>query len=91
MQESNYNWFEVVNRVTEENSQVNEEETVANLEKLFLLAMEASISERDKALLEQSYQAYKCDTNRRSLADRQANALNGLIVTDSESEDPDKY
>ena len=74
-----------------ENSQVEEEQIVTNLETLFSFAMEASIDEKDKALLEQSHQAYMCDINRRRLVDREANALNGFIVTDSESEDPDQY
>ena len=46
----------------------------------------------DEALLKQSYQAFvnynnthQCDSN------RTASILNGIIVTDSESDDPDQY
>ena len=46
----------------------------------------------DAALLKQSYQAFvnynnthQCDSN------RTASILNGIIVTDSESDDPDQY
>ena len=91
LEESMFNWFEVINRVMERNNEVDEESMVTKLESFFSVAMDADFIDKDKALLEQSYQAFKCDCNRRHLVDREADALNGLIVTDSESEDPDQY
>lgn len=53
--------------------------------------MDADFSIRDKALLKQSHQAFSCDYARQCLVDREADALNGKIVTDAENEDPDDY
>ena len=50
------------------------------------------ISDDEKKLVEQSHEAFRCDAEvYKPLADRQANALNCMIVTDSEEEDPDDY
>ena len=47
--------------------------------------------EVEKTLLTQSHDAYLADIEARQLVNRQAEALNGMIVTDSEKEDPDEY
>lgn len=91
LQKSKFNWFELVDRVMEKNCEENEQAVVLNLESFFEQVLSSDCSIREKTLLEQSYHAYYNDSNRRCLADREANALNGLIVTDSESEDPDHY
>ena len=51
----------------------------------------SNYSDAEKRLLEQSHQAYLADIASEKLAIRQADCLNGMIVTDSEDEDPDEY
>ncbi len=55
---------------------------------LMPIAVEYAFDDGDKSLLEQSYQAFKCDLPRQSLVNREVHALDGLIVT---GDDPDQY
>lgn len=48
----------------EQNSEVSEENIAAYLENLFSIAMNEGYSGQDKALLEQSHQAFCCDSAR---------------------------
>ena len=50
------------------------------------------LTSSEETLLQQSYQAFLNYYNTHQLeADRNADAFNGFIVTDSESKDPDQY
>ena len=91
LQESKFNWFEVIDRVVEENTEANENIIAKYMDSFFPVCMDSDISNEDKAKLEQSYHAFKLDCCRRHLIDREANALNGQIVSDVENEDPDQY
>lgn len=64
VRESSFNWFKVIDRVMEQNSEVSEENIAAYLENLFSIAMNEGYSGQDKALLEQSHQAFCCDSAR---------------------------
>lgn len=87
---SNYNWFELVDLVVERTGNV-EEIVITQLEKSFLTEVTLGLSAGEKLLIEQSHQALILDQKNSHLADREANALNGHIVTDSESDDPNDY
>ena len=90
LQTSHFNWFEVVSTVLETNDHVQEQNLIDHLENL-IPELEDKLDDSEMTLLEQSHQAFHCDEARQKLADHEANALNGLIVTDSESElDPDE-
>ncbi len=79
-------------RVTEWSSEFNEGDVVVKLEHYFFIAMnDESLCDKDKTVLEQSHRAFKLDMSRQDLVNREADALNGLIVTDSDSDDPDNY
>ena len=84
---SGFNWFSVVETVTERYGDVTEPQ----LERYYTMVITSDRSEEEKRLLEQSHQAFLADISSRQLADRQAEALNGMIVTDSENEDPDQF
>ena len=91
LSECMFNWFQVIERISDENPD-KDEHLIANLiDDFFPVAMKSDFDDSDKSLIEQSYQAFKCDLPRRKLVDREAQALDGFIVTDSESEDPDQY
>ncbi len=88
---SEINWFELVDSVESTFAQFNEHSSVLTklLDDFFLIAMESNdVIEDDKVA---SYRAFKLDICRQSLVGREANALNGLIVSDNESESPDDY
>ncbi len=92
LKEPVFNWFEVVKRVTEWSSEFNEGDVIVKLEHYFFIAMnDESLCDKDKTVLEQSHRAFKLDMSRQDLVNREADALNGLIVTDSDSDDPDNY
>ena len=61
------------------------------LEKHFSELMACDLFQKEKRLPEQSHEAYLADRETQQLAARQAEALNGMVVSDSESEDPDAY
>lgn len=85
LKESEFNWFDVVDKLE---TQANKHIHAKHLDDFFHVAIDHSdISEKDKIKLKSSY----LDEGRRELVDREANALNGEIVSDDESENPDDY
>ena len=81
-----FNWFAVVETVTERYGDAMEQQ----LEKYYTVLVTPGRFEAEKTLT-QSHDAYLADIEARQLVNRQAEALNGMIVTDSENEDPDEY
>lgn len=90
LKQSRYNWFELVDHVVERSDNC-QEATITQLEKVFPRVMALDLSNGEKCLIEQSHQAFNMDYSNSHSVEREANALNGLIVTDSESDDPDTY
>lgn len=89
---SQFNWFELVNTMVEKVSSDNEISVISQLSEYFPKVLEICRTSSEETLLQQSYQAFSNYYNTHQLeADRSADALNGFIVTDSESEDPDQY
>ena len=96
---SRYNWFELVDRIIEQKDNREEairnpnceEATIIQLEKIFPIVMASDLSDNEKQLIEQSHRAFNLDYHNSHSGEREANALNGLVVTDSESDDPDVY
>lgn len=89
---SQFNWFELVNTMVEKVSSDNEKSVISQLSEYFPKVLEICRTSSEETLLQQSYQAFSNYYNTHQLeADRSADALNGFIVTDSESEDPDQY
>ncbi len=76
-----FNWFQVIERISEENPDGDEDHIVNLLDGFYPIAVEYAFDDGDKSLLEP---AFKCDLPRQSLVNR---ALDGLIVTD---DDPDQ-
>ena len=87
---SRCNWFELVDNEVERSGNC-EEAAIIRLEKVFPRVMSLDLSDSEKRLIEQSHQAFNLDYSNSHLVEREANALNGLTVTDSESDDPDTY
>ena len=90
LKQSRCNWFELVDHVVKRSDNC-EEATITQLEKVFPHVMALDLSNSEKCLIEQSHQAFNLDYSNSHSVEREANALNGLIVTDSESDDPDTY
>ena len=92
IQECDYNWFDLIDRVIEENKNCNENEAIKVLDSLyFSLAASFNFSVKDMENLKQSHEAFRLDCDRRIIVDREANAINGQIVSDIESDDPEQY
>ena len=92
LRENQFNWFELVNVIVEKISPNDDKAVVNKLSQYFPKVLEICHTSHEKTLLQQSYQAFLNYYNTHQLeADRKANALNGFIVADSESEDPDQY
>ena len=92
LRESQFNWFELVNTVVEKVGSDNEKSVINQLSEYFPKVLEMCHTSSEETLLQQSYQAFLNYYNTHQLeADRNADAFNGFIVTDSESEDPDQY
>ena len=84
---NNFNWFSVLDNLSEKYGASIEDE----LEHYYTDAMDSPFTESEKSLLEQSHKAYLASIEEQKQAIRQADCLNGMIVTDSESDDPDDY
>ena len=82
--QSRFNWFEIMESVDDG---IGEEES----EKCFSAVMKLDLSAKEKELLRQSYNAYSRDLLTRSLHQRKVDALNGLVVSDSDTDDPEQY
>ena len=87
VQECDFNWFDLVDKVIE-NTNCNETEAAKSLDESFSYV---TSSIRDIQKLQESYKAFQIDCNRRISVDREANAINGQIVSDVESDDPEQY
>ena len=53
--------------------------------------MKLDLSTKENELLNQSYEAYSHDLLITSLLQRKADALNGILVSDSDPDDPEQY
>ena len=53
--------------------------------------MKLDLSTKENELLNQSYEAYSHDLLITSLHQRKADALNGILVSDSDPDDPEQY
>ena len=84
---SNYNWFSVVETLMEKYGDVIETE----VEKWYSSVLASDCTEQEKTLLEQSHNAYLASVEEQKQANRQADCLNGMVVTDSETDDPNDY
>uniref|UniRef100_A0A1X7VIR2 Uncharacterized protein n=1 Tax=Amphimedon queenslandica TaxID=400682 RepID=A0A1X7VIR2_AMPQE len=74
-----------------ENTNCNESEAAKALDKSFSYISSFDFSVRDIQKLEESYKAFQIDRDRRISVDQEANAINGQIVSDVESDDPEQY
>lgn len=81
--QSRFNWFEIMESTDDG---IGEES-----EKCFSAVMKLDLSAKEKELLRQSYDAYSRDVLTRSLHQRKVDALNGLVVSDSDTDDPEQY
>ena len=90
VQECDFNWFDLVDKVIE-NTNCNETEAAKALDESFSYVTSFDFSIRDIQKLQESYKAFQIDCNRRISVDREANAINGQIVSDVESDDPEQY
>lgn len=96
LEHSQFNWFELIDQTvqlcsSEEEFEEAEETVVKSLDAFFVRVISLDLSDTQKQLLELSYRAFILDYEKRISSQRQAEALNGFIVTDSEKEDPDDF
>ena len=84
---SKYNWFQL-HEAMEEVENINAE---AVLDQFFLNLDSFDFQPSQLKLIVQSRQAYKAAQCDACGDERAARAINGLIVTDSESDDPEQY
>ena len=84
---SNHNWFSVVDTLTDKYGDYIETE----LENWYPSVKTFDWTNGEMTLLEQSHSAYLASIEEQKHANRQAECLNGMIVTDSETDDPDDY
>lgn len=89
LEQSQFNWFHFVEELTE--GRTDHVHVELQLEKYYLALISSDKPQAEMKLIEQSHKAFTADLQTRQLTDRQADALNGVIVSDSESEDPDAY
>ena len=85
--QSNFNWFEVQD-VFEEKLGCD---AVSITEKLFLHLPQLGFSKHQEDLVTQSKEAYAASQNDAYEAERTARVLNGCVVTESESDDPQLF
>ena len=87
LQQSAFNWFEFVSRIEDSLGQVE----LALLEKKYEV-LSNHLAQKEKDLMAQSHDAFiHVLNNDIPLQQRQLAVCNGLIVSESESEDPDDY
>lgn len=84
---SNHNWFSVVDTLTDKYGDYIETE----LENWYPSVKTFDWTNGEMTLLEQSHSAYLASIEEQKHANRQAECLNGMIVTDSETDDPGDY
>ena len=89
MKKSKFNWFQFRECVAELDS--FSEELNSKLE-VFYKGMSTLFSDDEKQLIKQSYEAFTAEEELNApQQDRTCRGLNGDVVTDSESDDPDTY
>ena len=94
MSKSQYNWFDVVSNSLARYDGEDEEEAVAKQldDNYFGILTSEKLDCEQRKLLQQSHDAFVCDREGRlPLARTQAAAVNGDIVTDSDSDDSEQY
>ena len=93
LEKSQYNWFEVVMNSLDECDSDDEEAVVKQLDIYYSSILKSEVLNcEQRKLLEQSHNAFVCDRERRlPLARSQAAAINGDVVTDSDSDDCEEY
>ena len=93
LSKSQYNWFNVVESMLTRCDSKEEEEVLEQLDNYYYsISASEMLNCEQHRLLQQSYSAFNCDKERRlSFARAQAAAVNGDIVTDSDSDDSEKY
>lgn len=88
LRESKCNWFEFISRIESDSNENLRKEC----ERFYRGLASYHLSNKEVELTQQSYTAFKCDEEQHSYnREKIAQMLNGDIVTDSESDDPDLY
>ena len=88
LRESKYNWFEFICRIESD----SKENLHKQCQRFYIDLPKYGLSNEEVELAQQSYTAFKCDEEQHSYSRKKiAQMLNGDIVTDSESDDPDLY
>ena len=85
LEESNYNWFELIERLE---SQV---EGVDVIEKLYLQIATLGFTTHQISLINQSKKAFTAAHNDAYELERTARIVNGCVVSESESDNPEQY
>ena len=85
--QSQFNWFELQKRSMDV---LEGRDEAAVLSQFFQKVPQCGFEEHEVDLIKQSHDAY-CAAEAEECRQRVANAINGDVVTDSESDDPDSY
>lgn len=85
--ESNYNWFELIERLESE----IEGDHIEVSEKLYLQISTLGFTDRQLNLINQSKEAFSAARNDAYELERTARIVNGCIVSESESDNPEQY
>ena len=90
---ASFNWFEFLDRMEELYMYGSEGDKEDHLEHMYSDVINSDyLQSGEKALLEQSHSAYLVDSQTRLRTDqREADAFNGLIVPDSDTDDAEDY
>ena len=87
LQQSGFNWFEFVSRIEDSFCQVKH----APLEEKYKVLCN-HLAQKEKDLVAQSHDAFiHVQSTETPLQERQVAICNGLVVSESESDDPDEY
>ena len=86
--ESQFNWFELQKRSMDV---LEGRDEAAVLSQFFQKVPQCGFEEHEVDLIKQSHDAYCAAEAEECRQQRVANAINGDVVTDSESDDPDSY
>ena len=82
------NWFQFIEKVQEGNSDL---QLYSDLEKIFSRTPHLGFNERQMELIVQSHRAFEASTSASYNEERIARSINGDIVSESDSEDPEQY
>ena len=82
--QSHFNWFEVMDRMVKEEDEGGIQEVQQVSDNCFAMAKLTCMSDEERQLLNQSYQAFSCDMVARCQYQSKVDALNGMVVSDSE-------